>query len=160
MTMPITTRSHICIWFWPVFLEIRANLYWGDKLRITHGGKKYTPKANCNDNCKFSVGSSLPLSVNKGSVSVHRITILTLSLVNLLASRDREKYEQLVEDNYSVQEPKRVGVMQMSRVSSYSDCECDQQMQVGVYDLYALSDNWYGMCRPSFAERQKDPDAI
>ena len=89
------------------------------------------------------------------------ITILTLSLVNLLASRDREKYEQLVEDNYSVQEPKRVGVMQMSRVSSYSDCECDQQMQVGVYDLYALSGNWYGMCRPSsFAERQKDPKAI
>ncbi|XP_063956829.1 ras and EF-hand domain-containing protein-like [Lytechinus pictus] len=41
----------------------------------------------------------------------------------------REKYEQLVEDNYSVKEPKRVGVMQMSRVSSYSDCECDQQMQ-------------------------------
>ncbi|XP_038053085.1 ras and EF-hand domain-containing protein-like isoform X2 [Patiria miniata] len=40
----------------------------------------------------------------------------------------REKYENLVEDNYEVR-PRRVGVMQMSRVSSYSDCECDQQMQ-------------------------------
>ncbi|XP_071852660.1 uncharacterized protein [Apostichopus japonicus] len=41
----------------------------------------------------------------------------------------REKYENLVEDNYTVEETRRVGVMQMSRVSSYSDCECDQQMQ-------------------------------
>lgn len=41
----------------------------------------------------------------------------------------REKYEQLVEENYKVEETRRVGVMQMSRVSSYSDCECDQQMQ-------------------------------
>ncbi|XP_071796071.1 uncharacterized protein [Asterias amurensis] len=40
----------------------------------------------------------------------------------------REKYENLVEENYEVR-PRRVGVMQMSRVSSYSDCECDQQMQ-------------------------------
>ncbi|XP_072016609.1 uncharacterized protein [Amphiura filiformis] len=40
----------------------------------------------------------------------------------------REKYESMVEDNYPV-ESRRVGVMQMSRVSSYSDCECDQQMQ-------------------------------
>ena len=35
----------------------------------------------------------------------------------------------MVEDNYPV-EPRSRGVMQMSRVSSYSDCECDQQMQV------------------------------
>lgn len=44
----------------------------------------------------------------------------------------REKYENLVEDNYTVEETRRVGVMQMSRVSSYSDCECDQQMQVSM----------------------------
>lgn len=44
----------------------------------------------------------------------------------------REKYEQLVEENYKVEETRRVGVMQMSRVSSYSDCECDQQMQVSM----------------------------
>ncbi|XP_071957057.1 uncharacterized protein [Antedon mediterranea] len=42
----------------------------------------------------------------------------------------REKYESLVEDNYHKRsEPKKVGVMQMSRVSSFSDCECDQQLQ-------------------------------
>ena len=46
----------------------------------------------------------------------------------------REKYENLVEDNYEVR-PRRVGVMQMSRVSSYSDCECDQQMQVTEPDV-------------------------
>ncbi|XP_022096472.1 ras and EF-hand domain-containing protein homolog isoform X2 [Acanthaster planci] len=49
----------------------------------------------------------------------------------------REKYENLVEDNYEVR-PRRVGVMQMSRVSSYSDCECDQQMQVTEPDFLQL----------------------
>ncbi|XP_033118571.1 uncharacterized protein LOC117118166 [Anneissia japonica] len=58
----------------------------------------------------------------------------------------REKYESLVEDNYHKKsEPKKVGVMQMSRVSSFSDCECDQQLQVR-YIQYFLTTEYLDLC--------------